>query len=100
MRSEIFTVMIETTISVTMKMPPIGATSATVSLVMYCFAVGSRSGWRYQAAAAAAAQAAIERTSRVKPRTAASRAEIDDDADDDEIENARKALGQTARCRD
>ena len=37
-RSETFTVMIETTISVRMKMPPIAATSAMVSLVMYCSA--------------------------------------------------------------
>ena len=37
-RSEIFTVMTETTISVRMKMPPIAATSAMVLLLMYCSA--------------------------------------------------------------
>ena len=37
-RSEIFTVMIETTIRVTTKMPPIAATSAIVLLAMYCSA--------------------------------------------------------------
>ena len=75
-RSEILTVMIDTMISVMMKMPPIAATSATVALLMYCCAVGSTRGCRNQAAAAAATQATMARTSRVNPRTAARRAEI------------------------
>src|SRR4051812_32881964 len=76
MRSEIFTVMIETTIRVTMKIAPMAATSASVSLWMYCLAKGRATGCRYHAAAAAAAQATMASTSRVKPRTAANRAEI------------------------
>ena len=43
-RSETFTVMIDTMMSVTMKMPPMAATSATVLLLMYCFARGSTAG--------------------------------------------------------
>src|SRR5918995_1540506 len=68
--------MIDTMIRVTTKMPPMDATSATVSLLMYCFARGRAVGCRYQAAAAATTQATMASTSRVKPRTAARRAEI------------------------
>ncbi len=74
--SEIWTVMIDTMMSVMTKTAPMEATSAMVPLWMYCWAIGSTAGCRYQATAAAATQATMARTSRVNPRTAASRAEI------------------------
>ena len=68
--------MIETTISVTMNTPPIAAAREIVALAMCGLRLGSTSGCRNHAAAAADAQPRMARTSRVKPRTAASRAEI------------------------
>ena len=75
-RSEICTVMIDTMISVTTKMPPIEATSATVSLLMYCCANGRSSRVQVPGGRGRATQATMASTSRVKPRTAARRAEI------------------------
>ncbi len=74
--SEILTVRTETTSSVIRKTPPMTATAATMSLLKYCLANGKSLEYEYKVAPAANTQAMIDSTSRMKPRTMASRPEI------------------------
>ena len=74
--SEMRAVMIETTRSVPRKTPPAVTAAATVSLLKYCFAVGSRREYEYSVTKAATPQAPIDRISRMKPRIMASSPEI------------------------
>src|SRR4051794_9521823 len=74
--SEIRTVMMDTTIRVPTKVPATTTTLATVSLLKYALAVGSSLEKAYRVTSAAEAQAAIDSISRMKPRTIASRPEI------------------------